>query len=52
MTHGDKVSVFMDVNGKCRRGLTQTFEGNKVFLGNGVAVMSRRELFVGSNTLR
>ncbi|XP_022099886.1 putative methyltransferase NSUN6 isoform X3 [Acanthaster planci] len=46
MVKGDKVSVYVDVNGSCRRGLTKPFEGEKVFLGNGDVVLGRRELFV------
>ena len=47
MVAGDKVSVYVDVNGMCRRGQTLQFDGEKLFLGNGVVVMGRRELFIG-----
>ena len=52
MVKGDKVSVYVDVNGLCRRGLIQRFEGNKTFLGNGAAAMSRKELFIGNSAPR
>ncbi len=49
---GDKVSVFVDIHGKCRRGLIQRFKGDKSFLGNGCAAMSRKDLFVGNSSPR
>ncbi|XP_038044690.1 tRNA (cytosine(72)-C(5))-methyltransferase NSUN6-like isoform X2 [Patiria miniata] len=52
MVEGDNVSVYVDVNGLCRRGLTKPFDGAKVFLGNGHVVMSRRELFVTNSEPR
>ena len=39
------MSVYSDVNGACRRGLTKPFDGTKVFVGNGVAEMARKEIF-------
>uniref|UniRef100_A0A1A8F0D3 NOP2/Sun domain family, member 6 n=1 Tax=Nothobranchius korthausae TaxID=1143690 RepID=A0A1A8F0D3_9TELE len=44
MKVGDKVSVFSDVEGRCTRGAT-SFQGNKAFVGNGVAEMSRSHIF-------
>jgi len=38
---GDKVSVVVDIDGKVHRGDTNKFEGNKVFIGNGIARMGR-----------
>ncbi|XP_041823380.1 tRNA (cytosine(72)-C(5))-methyltransferase NSUN6 isoform X2 [Melanotaenia boesemani] len=44
MKVGDKVSVFSDLEGRCTRGAT-SFQGNKVFVGNGVAEMDRSSIF-------
>ena len=46
---GDKVSVYADVEGKCRRGLTTEYCGKSYFIGNGHAKVSRLQLF-GSNS--
>ena len=45
LRRGEHVSVFADVEGKCKRGLVVEFEGAKVFVGNGTTVLSRQELF-------
>ncbi|XP_020791395.1 tRNA (cytosine(72)-C(5))-methyltransferase NSUN6 isoform X2 [Boleophthalmus pectinirostris] len=44
MKTGDIVSVFSDIDGKCTRGAT-SFQGHKVFVGNGVAEMDRSAVF-------
>lgn len=44
MKAGDMVSVFSDIEGRCTRGAT-SFQGNKVFVGNGVAQMDRSSIF-------
>ncbi|XP_067147872.1 tRNA (cytosine(72)-C(5))-methyltransferase NSUN6 isoform X3 [Apteryx mantelli] len=44
---GDLVSVYSDIEGKCKRGAKE-FGGIKVFLGNGISELSRSEIF-GSN---
>lgn len=44
MKAGDVVSVFSDLEGKCTRGAT-SFQGKKVFVGNGVAQMDRSAIF-------
>lgn len=44
MKAGDVVSVFSDTEGRCTRGAT-SFQGNKVFVGNGVARMDRSSIF-------
>ncbi|XP_015232936.1 PREDICTED: putative methyltransferase NSUN6 isoform X3 [Cyprinodon variegatus] len=44
MKAGDLVSVFSDLEGRCTRGAT-SFQGNKVFVGNGVAEMDRSAIF-------
>ena len=41
----DKVSVYTDASQNCRRGNTQMPAENAVFVGNGCALMSRRDLF-------
>ncbi|XP_065175827.1 tRNA (cytosine(72)-C(5))-methyltransferase NSUN6-like isoform X2 [Sycon ciliatum] len=42
---GDTVSVYADVNGLCRRGLTKPFDGAVQYVGNGRADISRYALF-------
>ncbi|NXX48059.1 NOP2 methyltransferase, partial [Tricholaema leucomelas] len=44
MKAGDLVSVYSDIEGKCKRGAKE-FEGVKVFLGNGISEVSRSEIF-------
>ncbi|XP_019127153.2 putative methyltransferase NSUN6 isoform X1 [Larimichthys crocea] len=44
MKAGDVVSVFSDLEGRCTRGAT-SFEGKRVFVGNGVAQMDRSRIF-------
>ncbi|XP_037550269.1 tRNA (cytosine(72)-C(5))-methyltransferase NSUN6 isoform X3 [Nematolebias whitei] len=44
MKIGDAVSVFSDLEGRCTRGAF-SFQGNKVFVGNGVAEMDRSRIF-------
>ena len=53
MQPGDKVSVYADVKGKCTKGLTKPFEeGPAHFVGNGIARISRQDLFGSNSTLR
>ncbi|NXX80324.1 NOP2 methyltransferase, partial [Urocolius indicus] len=47
---GDVVSVYSDIEGKCKRGAKE-FEGVKVFLGNGISELSRSEIFSSSGPL-
>ncbi|XP_066536680.1 tRNA (cytosine(72)-C(5))-methyltransferase NSUN6 isoform X2 [Hoplias malabaricus] len=51
MKAGDVVSVFSDVDGRCTRGAKE-FQGKKVFLGNGVCVMDRAEIFCTEGPVR
>ncbi|XP_069816628.1 tRNA (cytosine(72)-C(5))-methyltransferase NSUN6 isoform X2 [Dendropsophus ebraccatus] len=44
MKVGDKVSVYSDIEGQCKRGAIE-FDGTKVFIGNGIAELSRSEIF-------
>ncbi|XP_062235895.1 tRNA (cytosine(72)-C(5))-methyltransferase NSUN6 isoform X2 [Platichthys flesus] len=44
MKAGDVVSVFSDLEGRCTRGAT-SFQGKKVFVGNGVAELGRSSIF-------
>ncbi len=41
----DYVSVYADLDGQCKRGLSAPYEGKTLFVGNGIAQLSRRELF-------
>ncbi|CAH1790954.1 unnamed protein product [Owenia fusiformis] len=45
MKPGDLVSVFVDLDGKCLKGLPKSFDGARYFLGNGKAIVSRQDLF-------
>uniref|UniRef100_A0A3Q2UGV7 NOP2/Sun RNA methyltransferase 6 n=1 Tax=Fundulus heteroclitus TaxID=8078 RepID=A0A3Q2UGV7_FUNHE len=51
MKAGDPVSVFSDLEGRCTRGATG-FQGNKVFVGNGVAQMDRSAIFATDTPAR
>lgn len=51
MKAGDQVSVFSDVEGRCTRGAKE-FQGKKVFLGNGVCVMNRSDIFCPEGPVR
>eukprot|EP00035_Acanthoeca_spectabilis_P023139 m.447917 g.447917 ORF g.447917 m.447917 type:complete len:501 (+) comp19578_c0_seq1:162-1664(+) len=42
---GDEVSVWADVDGKCRRGTSTIFGGRKLFVGNGMVSCSRAAFF-------
>lgn len=42
---GDIVSVYTDVEGQCKRGLAVSFTGRKLFVGEGIAMQSRHEIF-------
>ncbi len=45
MKRGDIVSVYSDIDGQCRKGMTKPFLGRKIFVGNGRAKMARTEIF-------
>eukprot|EP00106_Octopus_bimaculoides_P002253 XP_014769695.1 PREDICTED: putative methyltransferase NSUN6 [Octopus bimaculoides] len=49
MTRGDIVSLYVDMEGSCLRGQTQPLKGEKIFLGNGVALVSRNQIFRDSS---
>jgi len=49
---GDKVSIYVDVEGRCRKGLVKRFDGVRLHVGNGRAEVSRRELFVSYANVR
>ena len=52
LSPGDCVSVFTDVDGKCKRGLVVEYEGRTLFVGNGHVKLSRRDLFGSHATNR
>jgi hypothetical protein len=41
----DKVSVFADLRGHCKRGWMQEFVGPKTFVGNGILTQTRKDIF-------
>ena len=49
---GDVVSVYCDLENKCRKGLIKPFDGQKVFLGNGIAALARKEIFCSEQNIR
>ena len=49
---GDVVSVYCDLESKCRKGLIKPFDGQKVFLGNGIAAIARKEIFCSEQNIR
>ena len=48
LSRGDQVLVYADIEGKCRRGLAVSFNEKRVFVGVGVTVLNREELFGSS----
>nr|XP_044990893.1 tRNA (cytosine(72)-C(5))-methyltransferase NSUN6 isoform X4 [Jaculus jaculus] len=51
MKAGDVISVYSDIKGKCKKGAKE-FDGAKVFLGNGISELSRKEIFSGLPELK
>ncbi|XP_017651341.1 putative methyltransferase NSUN6 isoform X2 [Nannospalax galili] len=51
MKAGDAVSVYSDIKGKCKKGAKE-FDEIKIFLGNGISEVSRKEIFNGLPDLR
>ncbi|MEE6466830.1 hypothetical protein FKM82_007064 [Ascaphus truei] len=51
MKAGDEVSVYSDIEGKCKRGAKEFLE-TKVFLGNGISELSRSEIFCSSHPVK
>ncbi|XP_037594925.1 tRNA (cytosine(72)-C(5))-methyltransferase NSUN6 isoform X2 [Cebus imitator] len=51
MKAGDVISVYSDIKGKCKKGAKE-FDGTKVFLGNGISELSRKEIFSGLPELK
>ncbi|KAL9971447.1 hypothetical protein ACROYT_G023969 [Oculina patagonica] len=48
---GDVVSVYADLDGKCRKGLTKQYDGKKLFVGNGTAVLARKDIFCSQQNM-
>jgi hypothetical protein len=43
---GDGVSVFADTVGHCKKGFQKLYaQGSKMFLGNGIVCMERKQLY-------
>ncbi|XP_021566670.1 putative methyltransferase NSUN6 isoform X2 [Carlito syrichta] len=51
MKAGDIISVYSDIKGKCKKGAKE-FDGTKIFLGNGISNLSRKEIFNGLPELK
>lgn len=41
----DKVNIYGDLEGKCKKGLKVVYTGKKQFVGTGFLRMTRHELF-------
>jgi len=52
MRVGDEVSVYVDLDRGCRKGLTKPYEGRKLFVGNGMALCSRQDVFCSKEKTR
>ena len=52
MKSGDEVSVYVDLDRGCRKGLVKPYQGRKVFIGNGLAVCSRQDVFCAGDKQR
>ncbi|KAG8230308.1 hypothetical protein J437_LFUL008500, partial [Ladona fulva] len=48
----DLVGVWADLDSGCRRGLKKDYEGRKVYVGHGIALLTRRELFAENNHIK
>ena len=48
----DYVSVYADIDGKCKRGLTVEYRNHTQYVGNGYAQLSRHELFSAAAVTR
>lgn len=42
---GNDVSIYADLNGKCKRGFQKLYNDKKIFIGNGRAETQRYQLF-------
>ncbi|KAM8967146.1 tRNA (cytosine(72)-C(5))-methyltransferase NSUN6 [Pelodytes ibericus] len=51
MKSGNEVSVYSDIEGKCKRGAKE-FEGTKIFIGNGISELSRNDIFCSNNPIK
>ncbi|KAM8822445.1 tRNA (cytosine(72)-C(5))-methyltransferase NSUN6 isoform 2-T3 [Spinachia spinachia] len=51
MKAGDAVSVLSDTEGRCTRGAT-SFQGNRVFVGNGIAEIDRSAIFCSDEPVK
>ncbi|XP_031560428.1 tRNA (cytosine(72)-C(5))-methyltransferase NSUN6-like isoform X2 [Actinia tenebrosa] len=48
---GDEVSVYADLDNGCRKGFAKPYEGRKMFVGNGTALMSRSDIFCDNSNI-
>jgi hypothetical protein len=43
---GDTVSVFADIVGQCKKGFQKPYaQDSKMFVGNGIVLMDRKQLY-------
>ncbi|KAI9207085.1 putative methyltransferase NSUN6-like protein [Polychytrium aggregatum] len=46
MKRGDRVAVYVDLDGACLRGQKERYHGRKVFIGNGIALQGREDIYI------
>lgn len=46
---GELISVYVDLEGKCKKGTVELYKGKKEFIGNGICQFSRNGIFQGKN---
>ncbi|EFA09726.1 tRNA (cytosine(72)-C(5))-methyltransferase NSUN6 isoform X2 [Tribolium castaneum] len=42
---GDNVSIYVDLDKKCKKGFLKLYNGKKTFIGNGEVILGRNHLF-------
>ena len=39
------MSVYADLDGFCKKGFKKNYDGQKYFVGNGIVILARNEIF-------
>ncbi|XP_065071143.1 tRNA (cytosine(72)-C(5))-methyltransferase NSUN6-like [Rhopilema esculentum] len=45
LVKGEVVSVYADLDGLCKKGFKKHYDGQKYFVGNGIVILARNEIF-------
>ncbi|XP_071446036.1 tRNA (cytosine(72)-C(5))-methyltransferase NSUN6 [Hetaerina americana] len=48
---GDEINILADLQAGCRKGLKKDYKGKIVFIGKGIALMTRGDLFMQNGTV-